>query len=76
MFAENLERGDINFAGRATVTMVGLDDSGKPVDVPQLKVESEEDKKLFQAALKRYEERSKRVSHMKKQEKEQQELGK
>ena len=56
--------------------MVALDDSGKPVDAPQLKVESEEDKKLFQAALKRYQERSKRVSLMKKQEKEQLELDK
>ncbi|MCW6158480.1 MAG: acyl-CoA thioesterase [Thermoplasmatales archaeon] len=74
VFAENLERGDINFAGRATVTMVALDDGGKPVDAPQLKVESEEDKMLFQAGLKRYQERSKRLHHMKKQEKEEPEL--
>ena len=65
VFAENLETGDVNFAGRATVTMVALDDSGKPVEVPHLKLESAEDTSLFNAGQERYNERSKRVKHMK-----------
>ncbi len=64
-YAENLETGDINLAARATVTMVALDDSGKPVPVPPLKVETEEDRKLFEAAKKRYEERRKRIDSLK-----------
>lgn len=64
-YAENLETGDINLAARATVTMVALDDSGKPVPVPPLKVETEEDRKLFEAAKKRYEERRKRIDILK-----------
>ena len=61
VFAENLETGDINFAGRATVTMVALDEKGKPVEVPKLKLETEEDRKLYNAGLKRYNERAKRL---------------
>jgi acyl-CoA hydrolase len=68
VFAENLETGDINFAGRATVTMVALDNSAKPVEVPRLRLETDEDKKLFQLGLERYDERAKRVKLMKKEE--------
>ncbi len=68
VFAENLETGDINFAGRATVTMVALDNSAKPVEVPRLKLETDEDKKLFKLGLERYDERAKRVKLMKKEE--------
>lgn len=68
VFAENLETGDINFAGRASVTMVALDNSGKPVEVPRLKLETDEDKKLFQLGLDRYEERAQRVKLMKGEE--------
>jgi acyl-CoA hydrolase len=64
-FAENLETGDVNFAGKATVTMVALDEDGRPVPVPPLKLETEEDRKLFAAGQKRYDERAKRVKHMK-----------
>ncbi|MEM0130438.1 MAG: hotdog domain-containing protein, partial [Thermoplasmatales archaeon] len=61
VFAENLETGDINFTGRALVTLVALDDSGKPVPVPRLKLENDEDRKLFNEGLKRYEERKQRL---------------
>ncbi|MGC8562016.1 MAG: acyl-CoA thioesterase [Thermoplasmata archaeon] len=61
VFAEKLETADINFAGRATVTMVALDDNGKPVEVPKLKLETEEDRQLYKAGLKRYNERVKRL---------------
>jgi acyl-CoA hydrolase len=64
VFAENLETGDINFAGRATVTMVALDDSGKSVEVPHLKLETDEDKSLYEAGLNRYNERAVRVKHI------------
>ncbi|MCL4449982.1 MAG: acyl-CoA thioesterase [Candidatus Thermoplasmatota archaeon] len=61
VFAENLETGDINFAGRATVTMVALDGNGKPIEVPKLKLVTEEDRQLYNAGLKRYNERVKRL---------------
>ncbi len=61
VFAENLETGDINFAGRATVTMVALDGNGKPIEVPKLKLVTDEDKQLYNAGLKRYNERVKRL---------------
>ncbi|MEM4084637.1 MAG: acyl-CoA thioesterase [Thermoplasmata archaeon] len=61
VFAENLETGDINFTGRALVTLVALDDSGTPVPVPRLKLENDEDRKLFNEGLKRYEERKQRL---------------
>ncbi len=61
VFTENLETGDINFAGRATVTMVALDGNGKPIEVPKLKLVTEEDRQLYNAGLKRYNERVKRL---------------
>lgn len=67
VFAENLETGDINFAGRAVVTMVALDNSGKPVEAPRLKLESDEDKKLYQAGKERHDEREQRIRQMKQQ---------
>jgi len=61
VFAEKLETGDINFTGRALVTMVALDENGRPVPVPGLKLETEEDRKLFAEGLKRYNERNERL---------------
>ncbi|MGC8645326.1 MAG: acyl-CoA thioesterase [Thermoplasmata archaeon] len=61
VFAENLATGDVNFTGRALVTMVALDDEGRPVPVPRLKLETEEDRKLFNDGLKRYNERNERL---------------
>lgn len=57
VYAENLESGDVNFAGSATVTMVALDESGKSVIVPRLALKTEEDKKAYEDGLKRYNER-------------------
>ncbi len=68
VFAENLETGDVNFAGRAIVTMVALDDSGKPVEAPQLKIETADDRRLYDAGLKRYQDRAKRMKLMKKED--------
>ena len=69
VFAENLEEGDINFAGRAIVTMVALDESARPIQVPRLKLQTEEDKNFFQAGLKRYDERVKRLKMLKRTKK-------
>ncbi|MCL4333409.1 MAG: acyl-CoA thioesterase [Candidatus Thermoplasmatota archaeon] len=66
VYAENLETGDMNFTGRATVTMVALDDNGKPVEVPKLKLETDEDRSLFNAGQQRYDERAKRMKMTKK----------
>ncbi len=68
VFAENLETGDVNFAGRAIVTMVALDDSGRSVEVPQLKIETADDKRLYDAGIKRYQDRAKRMKQMKKED--------
>jgi acyl-CoA hydrolase len=46
--------------------MVALDDNGKPVEVPQLKLETEEDKALFNAGQERYDQRAKRMKYVKK----------
>jgi acyl-CoA hydrolase len=65
VFAENLlTTGDINFAGRATVTMVALDENGKPTPVPKLKLETEEERKTYQEGLRRYTDRTKRLKMM------------
>lgn len=46
--AEDLEKGTRVTTGTAFVTMVALDKNGKPVQVPALIVESEEDRKRFE----------------------------
>lgn len=43
----------------AIFTFVAIDESGKPVKVPSLEVETDEEKKRYNAALKRKENRSK-----------------
>jgi acyl-CoA hydrolase len=45
--AENLNDGTRVRAGTAFVTMVALDKTGKPTEVPQLVLENEEDRKRF-----------------------------
>ena len=41
--------------------MVALDGNGKPIEVPKLKLVTEEDRQLYNAGLKRYNERVKRL---------------
>lgn len=55
--SENLMTGDIRKTGTAFVTMVALDEDGKPTQVPELVLESEEDKQRFEEGKKRMQER-------------------
>jgi len=57
--AENLIKGTSILAGTAFVTMVALDKNGKPTKVPELILESEEDKRKFAEGKSRMEQRIK-----------------
>ena len=51
--SEDPVTGDKKFIGRAYVTMVALDDFGKPTNVPSLIVETKEEKDRFRKAEER-----------------------
>ena len=57
VFAENIKSGSVILTNRAYVTYVALDEEGKPVSVPPLILETEEEKQIFKEAEKRREER-------------------
>ncbi len=57
--AENLAKGTSTLTGTAFVTMVALDKNGKPTQVPELILESEEDKRKFAEGKLRMEQRIK-----------------
>ena len=57
--AENLTKGTSTLTGTAFVTMVALDKNGKPTQVPELILESEEDKRKFAEGKLRMEQRIK-----------------
>ena len=57
--AENLAKGTSTLTGTAFVTMVALDKNGKPAQVPELILESEEDKRKFAEGKLRMEQRIK-----------------
>jgi acyl-CoA hydrolase len=65
VYAENLNNGDVNFTGKAIVNLVAIDENDRPVDVPKLILENEEDKKLFQEGYERWIQRKSRVKAMK-----------
>lgn len=51
--SENPARGEIQFIGRAYVTMVALDDLGNPTSVPSLALETKQDQTRFDQAKQR-----------------------
>lgn len=51
--SENPARGEIQFIGRAYVTMVALDDLGHPTSVPALALETAQDRTRFDQAKQR-----------------------
>lgn len=51
--AENLRTQETRHTNSSYFTMVAVDENGKPVPVPPLIVETELEKKLFEAALMR-----------------------
>lgn len=53
VWTEDRESGIKNSAGQAIYTFVAVDDTGSTVPVPQIVPETEEDKKRFEAALRR-----------------------
>ncbi|WEG13187.1 acyl-CoA thioesterase [Pullulanibacillus sp. KACC 23026] len=55
--AENLRTGERRIAATSFITFVALDDNKKPVAVPQVIPETEEEKKLFATAERRAEAR-------------------
>ncbi len=57
--AENLAKGTSTLTGTAFVTMVALDKNSKPTQVPELILESEEDKRKFAEGKLRMEQRIK-----------------
>jgi len=57
--AENLAKGTSTLTGTAFVTMVALDKNSKPTQVPELILESEEDKRKFAEGELRMEQRIK-----------------
>ncbi|GAA0361064.1 acyl-CoA thioesterase [Bacillus horti] len=58
--AENLLTGEKRVTSRAYLTMIALDEEGKPTAVPQVIPETEEEIKQHEQAKKRYELRRKR----------------
>lgn len=57
--AENLDTGEVVHTGTAWLTMIALNERGKPVPVPPVLAETEEEKRLFEVAKARYEARRK-----------------
>ncbi|RDJ32763.1 MAG: acyl-CoA thioesterase [Crenarchaeota archaeon] len=55
--AEDLRTGNKALTGTAFVTMVALDDNGKPTPVPELILETEDEKKRFKDGEKRMQQR-------------------
>jgi acyl-CoA hydrolase len=60
VYAENLKTGNIILTNKAYITYVALDDNGKPVRVPPLYPETDEEKKYYIEAELRRNERLKR----------------
>ena len=61
--AENLVKGTSTLTGTAFVTMVALDKNSEPTQVPELILESEEDKRKFAEGKLRMEQRIKERSY-------------
>lgn len=57
VYCENLRTGNVIKSNKAYITFVALDDEGKPVQVPLLRINTEEERKEFEAAEKRREQR-------------------
>ena len=60
--AENLDTGEVVHTGTAWVTMIAINDRGKPVAIEPVLPETEEEKRLFELARSRYEARRKEKS--------------
>lgn len=54
VIAENLKTGERRIAATSFLTFVALDENKKPVEVPQVVPETDEEKKLYETAERRY----------------------
>ena len=64
VLSENLLTGKVQHANTAYLTFVSIDNDGNPVASPQLRPESEEERRRFSDALTRREERLKRRANI------------
>ena len=55
--AENLDSGEVVHTGTAWITMIALNERGRPVHVPPVEPSSDEEKRLFELGRARYEAR-------------------
>jgi len=55
--AENLDTGEVVHTGTAWLTMIALNDRGRPVAVPPVQPETEEERELYERGKARYEAR-------------------
>lgn len=53
VFIENRQTGEMVMSNQAIYTFVAVDDQGEPIQIPELIAETEEEKKRFDAALRR-----------------------
>ena len=53
VFAEDIPSGEKALSNRAFFTFVAVDQTGRPIDVPELIPESDEEKELYAGALRR-----------------------
>ncbi|MCP4631881.1 MAG: acyl-CoA thioesterase, partial [candidate division Zixibacteria bacterium] len=53
VFGEELNTGEVKKTSTAYVTMVAIDENGKPVEVPPVLAENEEEKSEYQKAERR-----------------------
>jgi acyl-CoA hydrolase len=66
--AEDLKTGTVTHTGSSYLTYVGLDERGKPTEVPEVVPETPEEKRRWEAGRKRREERLRLVAMAKKDE--------
>ena len=52
-YAEDLQQQIVNKSNEAFFTFVAVDQVGRPIDVPQVEPETEEDKRLYDGAQRR-----------------------
>ena len=66
--SEDLKTGKVTHTGSSYLTYVGLDEKGKPTEVPEVVPETPEEKQRWEAGRKRREERLRLVAVAKKEE--------
>ena len=55
VWAENMQNGDRRYCNTAYYTFVAVDQTGNPIPVPQVQPDSDEEKEVYESALRRRE---------------------